>query len=596
MNTTQTQNSPRADPTTILDTALRRAITTTLGDDYRDTDPLIRPSQRPQLGDFQANAAMSLAKRLGRDPRKLAQQIAKAATNELSAIAEPPEVAGPGFINIRLKPKALAEMLTAVDTAALGITPDPDTRPIAIDLCGVNIAKQMHVGHLRSTIIGDALARILERRGREVHRENHLGDWGLTIAMVLRELRASEADLDALVLDDLDAAYRRAQHQCARDTNADAAAKEVLVALQQGDADVRRDWQKIIDVTMRAVYESFDLLGVKLGPQNNRPESSYRDQLPEVVDAFIQAGIAQEDQGALIIRFDDRDRPLIIRKSDGGYLYSTTDLAAVRYRVQQLEASRVIYVVDARQRDHFRDVFDAVRRIGWDLLADGTRAQLVHVPFGAVLGTDRTPLKTRSGENVPLTTLLKKAIDRGTLEVKKRAADPAAPTHGLDPRQLAQIGRAVGIGAVKYADLSSDLVRDYVFNLDRMIAFEGNTGPYLQYAHARVCSIFAKANVDPQEVGDAGFVLKDGSERQLALLLLRYAGVVADTARTLEPHRLCTFLYDLANAYSSFYERCPVLKAQSDPLRRSRLRLCGLVRRVLADGLDLLGIEAPQRM
>ena len=315
---TQTQRSRSADPIVILDAALRRAIMTTLGDDYGDTDPLIRPNQRPEFGDFQANAAMSLAKRLGTDPRKLAQQIAEAVTRELSAIAEPPEVAGPGFINIRLKPKAIAEMLTAVDTAALGITPDPDTRPIAIDLCGVNIAKQMHVGHLRSTIIGDALARILERRGREVHRENHLGDWGLTIAMVLRELRASEADLDALVLDDLDAAYRRAQHQCAGDTNADAAAKEVLVALQQGDADVRRDWQKIIDVTMRAVYESFDLLGVKLGPQNNRPESSYRDQLPEVVDAFIQAGIAQEDQGALIIRFDDRDRPLIIRKSDGG--------------------------------------------------------------------------------------------------------------------------------------------------------------------------------------------------------------------------------------------------------------------------------------
>jgi arginyl-tRNA synthetase len=591
-------NSSASDPIAILDHALRDAITAVLGDDYRDVDPLIRASQNPAFGDYQANHAMSLAKRVEMNPRALAEKIADAARARLETIAEPPEVAGPGFINIRLKPRALADLLTAMDTPRLGITPDRDPHPIAIDLCSVNIAKQMHVGHLRSTIIGDALARVLERVGRTVHRENHLGDWGLTIAMVLDELRAAGTELDALTLEDLDEAYRRAQRKCADDEKAGAAAKTTLVKLQRGDPDVRRDWLKLTEVTMRAVYQSFDLLNVKLGPDNNRPESFYRDRLPGVVEAFVEAGLAEEDDKAIIIRFEDRDRPLIIRKSDGGYLYSTTDLAAVRFRVQELRCSRVIYVVDARQRDHFRDVFDAVGMIGWDRLPDGSRAELVHIPFGSVLGADRKPLKTRSGENITLSTLLAEAVERATGEVRKRATDPAAPTYGLPDDELARIGRTVGISAVKYADLSSDLVRDYVFDLDRMVAFEGQTGPYLQYAHARVCSIFARADMDPDgpDVVEAELTITEPAEKKLALTLLRYPGVVADVAQTLEPHRLCTYLYDLANAYSTFYEVCPVLKADRAPLRRSRLRLCRLVRRVLADGLELLGIEAPKRM
>jgi arginyl-tRNA synthetase len=285
---------------------------------------------------------------------------------------------------------------------------------------------------------------------------------------------------------------------------------------------------------------------------------------------------------------------LVIRKSDGGFLYSTTDLAAVHYRVGDLGACRVIYVVDARQRQHFRDIFDAVRLIGWDRLPDGDGAELIHVPFGSVLGADRKPLKTRSGENVSLASLLDEAIDRATTEVRDRAAVAGAHTHDLPDETLAAIGRAVGIGAIKYADLSNDLVRDYVFNLERMIAFEGNTGPYLQYAHARVCSIFAKAGADATTGGP--FLIGEPAEKRLALLLLRYAGVVRDVASSLEPHRLCTYLFELANAYSSFYESCPVLKAKSQELRRSRLGLCRLVRSVLADGLNLLGIEAPTRM
>jgi arginyl-tRNA synthetase len=587
-----------SDPLSLLDAAFRNAIASVLGDDYQNADPLIRTSQNPTFGDYQVNGAMSLAKRAGMNPGRLATRIAAAATPALEPIADPPVVAGPGFINVRLKPRAVARMLLALDTPQLGIVPDPDPQPIAIDLCAVNIAKQMHVGHLRSTIIGDALARILERRGRKVYRENHLGDWGVTIAMVLHELRTSAADLEALTLDDLDAAYRRSQQSTADDAGGDAAVKETLIKLQHGDPDLRRDWQKITDVTMHAVYESFDLLAVNLGPEHNRPESFYRDRLPKVVEAFVTNGIAELDEGAVIVRFEDRERPLIIEKSDGGYLYSTTDLAAIRFRVAELETSRVIYVVDARQRDHFRDVFEAARLIGWDRLADGRRAELVHIPFGSVLGADRKPLKTRSGDNISLSSLLREAIDRGTHEVRERAKDPKAPTHGLADHELDAIGRAVGIGAIKYADLSSDLVRDYVFNLDRMIVFEGNTGPYLQYAHARVCSIFAKADLDPDdpELAGADLEISETAEKRLALMLLRYPTVVADVARTLEPHRLCTYLHELANAYMAFYETCPVLKAEASTTRRSRLHFCRLVRRVLADGLDLLGIDAPRRM
>ncbi|MHC5022770.1 MAG: arginine--tRNA ligase [Planctomycetota bacterium] len=615
------QSHLAADPAAVLDAAFRRAIVSVLGEGYADADPLIRPSQNPQFGDYQANCAMPLAKQTKTKPRELAEKIVAAA--DVSAIAEPLEVAGPGFINITLKPDALARLLEAMDDASLGVAADPDPHTVAIDLCGVNVAKQMHVGHLRATIIGDALARVFERLGRTVHRENHLGDWGLPIAMVLHQLREAGTDLDALTLTALDAAYRDAQLICKPDVrglagalerhagphriieleeqNAGAheaieAAKQTLVKLQQGDAELVADWQKLIDCTLRALYDALDLMNVKIGPEHNRGESFYREKLPEVVDALVRQGIAVEDDGALVVRFPDRERPMIVRKSDGGYLYATTDITAVRFRVQDLGADRLIYVVDARQRDHFRDLFDAARLAGWNETADGAIATMTHVPFGSVLGPDKKPLKTRSGENVTLMSLLEAAVRRGTAEVRARAAAPDAPTHGLPETDIRDIGRAVGIAAVKFADLSSDLVRDYVFDMDRMIAFEGHTGPYLQYAHARVCSIFAKAGIDAADVAAAPLAIHEPAEKQLALALLRYGPTVWEVARSLEPHRLCNYLYELAGAYSSFYQQCPVLKAGDEALMRSRLRLCDLVRRVLADGLDLLGIDAPRRM
>ena len=609
-----------AHPVDILEHAFRSAIIEVLGKEYAAADPQIRASQRPDFGDYQSNCAMSIARQAKMKPRELAEKIVAAV--DVSEVAESLEVAGPGFINIFVKPEALGRLLEQMAGHSLGVEPSMDVHPVVIDMCSVNVAKQMHVGHLRSTIIGDALARTMERRQRQVHRENHLGDWGLPIAMVLHHLRETGRDLDALDLPTLDRAYRDAQMRAKADDRgleaalklhagphriielqeqnagaieAQEAARQTLVKLQRGDPGLDRDWHKLIDCTLRALYEALDILGVPLGPENNRGESFYRDRLDDTVRAFVEQGLAEEDAGALVVRFDDRDRPLLIRKSDGGFLYATTDLAAIRFRTQELNSDCIIYVVDARQRDHFRDVFDAARKIGWDRTADGAEAQLAHIGFGSVLGDDRTPLKTRSGENVTLRSLLDEAVARGVAEVRARAADSAAPTHGLPEDELEQIGRSVGIGAVKYADLSNDLVRDYVFDMDRMIAFEGNTGPYLQYAHARVCSIFAKAGIDPESVGSSPLLIGEAEEKQLALELLDYPKAVQAVTQTFEPHRLCTCLYELANAYSTFYQQCPVLRAEP-AVRASRLRLCDLVRRVLADGLALLGIDAPRRM
>lgn len=623
--TPEAPSTTSAGPASAIEAVLRRAIHAALGRGFEDVDPMLRPSQRPDLADFQSNCAMALAKQAARNPRDLAQQIVREAT-DLLALCEPPEVAGPGFINLRLRPSALAAALDAMEAGDLGIVRDLDTHPVVIDLCAVNVAKQMHVGHLRSCIIGDALARAYERRGRPVFRENHLGDWGLPIAMVLHRLRRRGADLRTISLEDLDRAYRAAQaegradpagleaarrfragpHRIAELEEQNEGAQEtvdgarrLLVALQQGDPDLERDWRLLIDCTLRALFDAIRILGVRLGPEHNRGESFYRDRLAATVAAFEQAGVAEVHDGALVVRFDDRERPLLIRKSDGGFLYATTDLAAIRFRTHELNASRIVYVVDARQKDHFRDVFDACRRMGWDRTPDGVQAELVHIGFGSVLGPDRRPLKTRSGENVTLRSLLDEACARGHAEVRQRAAQEKSPTAGLPDEDLREIGRMVGIAAIKYADLSSDLVRDYVFDMDRLIAFEGNTGPYLQYAHARICSILARAAEEGIEASawrTAPFRIEEPAEKALTLLLLRYGAVMTDMTRSLEPHRLCGYLFDLSNAYSAFYQSCPVLRPDDPSLRLPRLRLCDLARRVLADGLDVLGLAAPTRM
>ena len=608
---------PACDPATELDARFRAAIRAATG---TDADPAIRASGNAKFGDYQVNAAMALAKELGRNPREVAEAILKAA--DLAGIATTCEVAGPGFINVTLERAAIEARLGALASSpSLGVPAPVDPHAVVIDLCGVNVAKQMHVGHLRATIIGDSLARVFERLGRKVWRENHLGDWGLPIAMTLAKLIREKRDFARLTLDDLNAAYRGAQKETATD-DLDAAhefrcgphrvielelqyepsrtamedAKRTLVRLQSGDAEIVRLWERLIEVTMEQVYEAGRTLNVKLGPENNRGESFFRDRLAGVVDAFKSSGLAKSDKGAMVVPFADRERPLLIQKSDGGFLYATTDLAAVRFRTFELDGDLVVYVVDARQRDHFRDVFDAARLIGWSKTKDGTESTLVHLGFGAVLGPDKKPLKTRSGENFTLKDLLDEACERGATEVMRRAADPNAPTHGLAESELRAIGAAVGIAAVKYADLSGDLTKDYVFDLDRMIAFEGDTGPYLQYAHARIASILSKSGEPAERIARAPIALAEPAERALALHILRYPQMVLDVGRSLETNRVGLYLRTLAELFNAFYQSCPVLKADDADARLARLRLCSVARTVLADGLSLYGIIAPERM
>ena len=610
----------KQDPLSILDNTFRAAIAKALGEEG-NFDPVIRAAQNPKFGDYQCNAAMALAKSRGIKPRDLAERIL--AQVELGDVVESMEIAGPGFINITLGRAMLGRTIESMDDDRLGIPPQGDGHVITVDLCGVNVAKQMHVGHLRATIIGDSIANLHERLGWTVHRENHLGDWGLPIAMTMTALRNSGADLGQLTLDALNVAYRDAQlsgrsdvrglegaiaHGCGPhriaelETQNEGAienisdAKETLIALQSGDPELVAEWNALIDCTMREVFDTLGLLNVNIGPENNRGESFYKDKLAGVVETFIESGIGVEDNGAIVVRFEDRERPLLIRKSDGGFLYATTDLAAIRHRVHELKSERVVYVVDARQKDHFKDVFDGSRKMGWDKTPDGIESDLHHLPFGSVLGRDKKPLKTRSGENFTLRALLEEAIERGTGEVIARAEDSNAPTHGMTRDELESIGRAVGIAAVKYADLSSGVTRDYIFDLDRMIAFEGNTGPYIQYAHARISSILSKAEGEDIKWQNAGIQLDTAEEKPLGLAIMRYPQVILETAEQLEPHRLCTYLYDLANTYSSFYQCCPVLRNDDEDVRASRLRLCSMTRRILADGLALLGIESPSRM
>jgi len=618
------------DPVQILRERFIAAMRAALGDDCPpDADPIIGTARNPQFGDFQSNAAMPLGKRLGKKPREIASAIVEHL--DLTGIAMPVDessIAGPGFINIKLSPDALASLLDALDTPQLGVEPPTKPETIVVDLCGVNLAKQMHVGHLRATVIGDALARIFERQGHKVVRQNHVGDWGLPIAMVtarIGELAASgEIDLEALTLDDLDSAYRAAQRRCAPDRRGlDAvikydlgpkaqaeleeqvagaeealdSAKQTLIKLQSHDEATVALWQRIADVTMNACHDVCERLRATVPPESAAGESTYRDELAGVVDDLVGRGLAVESNGALVINLEDVGiaEPLLIRKSDGGFLYATTDMAGIRRRVQKLGADRCVYAVDARQGLHFKQVFAGAIKAGYARKPDGTDARLDHAAFGTVLGEDNRPFKTRSGENVKLADLLDEAVTRAREQIHEKNPD-------LTGDEQTQVAEAVGISAIKYADLSSDRVRDYVFSFDRMLMFEGDTGPYLLYALVRIKSIFRKAQeqlgVTESDI-DAmrpDFSLGAPEERALALTLLQYAGVIDAVADTLKPHLLCGYLRTLAEDFSRFFGQCPVLKAPDEPTRNARLRLCRLAGRTLEDGLTTLGLVPVERM
>ncbi len=578
-----------ADPTVVLSERFAGALAS-LDEALRGADPVVRRSDR---ADYQVNGSMALAKRTGRPPRDLAQELVDRV--ELADIAHPPEVAGPGFINVTLQDAFLARALA--ETAAdpyLAVTRAATTETAVIDYSAPNVAKEMHVGHLRSTIIGDALVRVLEFVGHEVVRQNHLGDWGTPFGMLIEHLLSvGEAEAaNELSVGDLGRFYQEARAEF--DANPDFAerARRRVVALQAGDPQTLRLWKLLVDESTRYFTAVYGRLGVKLTPADQAGESMYNPMLADTMAELERLGLLVESEGALCVfppGFTTREGnplPLIVRKSDGGFGYDTTDLAAIRYRLRDLGADHVIYVVGAPQREHLEMIIETARLAGW--LQPPARAE--HVAFGSVLGADRKMVRTRAGGSIRLVDLLDEAVERAGRVVADRSEE-------LSPEEQAAVSEAVGIGAVKYADLSNDRIKDYVFDWDRMLELNGNTAPYLQYAHARVRSIFRKAverGIDVSDMAPADEFLP--AERRLAIELLSFDGAVHDTEASLAPHRLCTYLFDLATAFTEFYETCPILRADTDDQRRSRLFLADLTARVLARGLDLLGIQAPERM
>jgi arginyl-tRNA synthetase len=564
----------------------------------------VRPTQEARFGDYQANGVMALAKQLKTKPRDLAQKIVEKL--DIADICESPEIAGPGFINFRLKPAWLADRLveTARDEKRLGVDPVEHPPATVVDFSGPNIAKQMHVGHLRSTIIGDVIARTLEFRcgdPAKVIRQNHVGDWGTQFGMLTAYYDAVMAgkfpDIINLpdkgsFLADVEEFYRRAKMLFDENPNFQETARRYVVLLQGGDPAVLENWKYLVNESLQHCEEIYNLLGVLLKRSDVRGESFYNDQLPSVISELSVANLLQESQGAKCVFLegfktkDGEPLPLIVQKSDGAYLYATTDLAAIRYRINELRAKRIIYVTDARQKLHFEMIFACARQAGW---ADET-VRLEHVPFGSVLGEDGKPFKTRSGENVKLKDLLDEAIVRA-----KKIVDEKNPD--LPESDKKEIAAAVGIGAVKYADLSSNLVNDYVFDWDKMLAMDGNTAPYMQYAYARIQSIFRKGDVAVENIlGEIDHLeLTEPAELALAKQLLRYGETAEAVADDLRPHVMTNYLFELAQAFSGFYMQCPVLKAENR-VRARRLLLCLQTARTIRHGLGLLGIDTPVKM
>jgi arginyl-tRNA synthetase len=580
-----------SDPLHTLRARFDDAIVAAYGTGHSGTDPLLRRSQQRRFGDYQANVAMSLSKRLGSNPREVAAAIV--ANLDVSDVCEGVDVAGPGFVNLTLRADYLGTELgaTAADER-LGVVSAETPETVVVDYSAPNVAKEMHVGHLRSTIIGDALVRVLELLGHRVIRQNHLGDWGTPFGMLIEHLvdLGEEEAAHELSVGDLDGFYRQAQAKFHADPALADRARRRVVALQRGDRQTLELWRLLVRESTRYFAAVYQRLGVTLTESDLCPESFYNPMLDGVARELESKGLAWVDDGALCAfppGFAGRDGhplPLIVRKRDGGYGYAATDLAAVRYRTEKLGATRLVYVVGSPQSQHLAMVFATASQAGW---LESARAE--HVAFGSVLGPDGKMFKSRTGETVKLGALLDEAVERAASVV-------AQTSRGLDDAARARVAQAVGVGAVKYADLANDRVKDYVFDWDRMLAMDGNTAPYLQYAHARVRSIFARSGEDAPEPDGSPVTIGDPAERALALDLLSFDEVVQSTAALSAPHRLCTYLFGLASTFSTFYERCPVLRAGTDEQRRSRLVLCDLTARVLQSGLGLLGIEAPDRM
>jgi len=571
---------------------------------------VVRPATDSRFGDYQANGVMGLAKQLKTNPRKLAESVL--ALLDLGDLCEPPEVAGPGFINLRLKPQYVASELLRVaeeDGNRLGIQATASPQTVVVDFSSPNIAKEMHVGHLRSTIIGDCLCRLLEFEGHRVIRQNHIGDWGTQFGMLIRYIiehttpaapGGTSHDLHKeLSVADMEELYRKAKQRYDQDAQFAKESRDCVVRLQSGDADALALWRSIVHASLEESQEIYDRLVVRLTESDVRGESFYNDKLPAVVADLKKAGLAVESDGAICVfppgfkTKEGEPLPFIIQKSDGAFLYATTDLAALRYRVNELKADRIVYVTDARQIQHFQMLFKVAEMAGWDT-RDGRKIELVHVTFGSVLGEDGKPLKTRSGENVKLKELLDEAIERAKGVVEEKTPE-------LPPEKKLEIAQAVGIGAVKYADYSNSRTSDYVFSFDKMHAMDGNTAPYMQYAYARVRSIERKAlskGVDIQsELQNVRTLnLCDPSELDLAKHLVRYAEAIESAIGDYRPNYLTVYLYELAQRFSAFYTNCPVLDAAPES-RPTRLLLCDQAARTIRHGLSrLLGIAVVEQM
>lgn len=551
---------------------------------------IIKPSARPEFGDYQANGVMAAAKQLKMNPRELAANVLDVL--KLSDVAEKLEVAGPGFINIHLKDNWLENACGhALQHERLGVKTVSDAQTIVVDYSGPNLAKEMHVGHLRSTIIGDAVARVLAFQGHRVIRQNHVGDWGTQFGMLIAHMVSLQEKGDELSMQlaDLEAFYREAKKRFDDEPDFATTARDYVVKLQSGDAACLKLWQQFIDISLQHCEDVYTRLGVELHRSDVKPESSYNNGLPQVVSALKEAGLLTEDQGAQCVFMDEfkakdgKITPVIVQKSDGGYLYATTDLAALRYRNSELNADRILYFTDARQALHFKQVFTVAQKAGF--VRD--EMSLEHLPFGNMLGEDGKPFKTRTGGTVKLVDLLTEAEERAFALVSEKNPD-------LDEAERKSIAHTVGIGAVKYADLSKNRTSDYVFSWDAMLSFEGNTAPYLQYAYARIQSIFRKAG---EYDAQAALTLSAPAERTLAVKLLQLEEMLDSVAQDGMPNQLCNYLYELAGNFMTFYEACPILKPDVDPaVRASRLRLAELTAQTLQTGLNLLGLDVMERM
>ncbi|HHF3823011.1 arginine--tRNA ligase [Haemophilus influenzae] len=572
----------------ILSDKIKQAMVTAGAD--QSCDALVRQSGKPQFGDYQANGIMAAAKKLGLNPREFAQKVLD--NLQLSDIAEKLEIAGPGFINIFLNPTWLTtEISAALSHKNLGIQAT-NKQTVVIDYSSPNVAKEMHVGHLRSTIIGDAVARTLEFLGHNVIRANHVGDWGTQFGMLIAYLEKMQNEhASEMELQDLEAFYREAKKHYDEDEIFAEKARNYVVKLQGGDEYCRAMWKRLVDITMQQNQHNYDRLNVTLTEKDVMGESLYNPMLPSIVEDLKKQGLAVENDGALVVYLDEFKNKdgdpmgVIVQKKDGGFLYTTTDIAAAKYRYETLKANRALVFSDTRQSQHMQQAWLITRKAGY--VPDSF--SLEHKNFGMMLGKDGKPFKTRTGGTVKLADLLNEAIERATVLINEKNTN-------LSNDEKQAVIEAIGIGSVKYADLSKNRTTDYVFDWDNMLSFEGNTAPYMQYAYTRIRSIFNKTEINSTALLAAPLTIKDDKERTLAIKLLQFEEAVQTVGKEGTPHVLCAYLYELAGIFSSFYEHCPILNAEDEAVKLSRLKLALLTEKTLKQGLELLGIKTVEKM